>query len=112
MTLSRVTRSICIAGSLAAIGAVASTVGAILILVAGVASLAVVSRRTSSGSSEMTEFLPWLLCLFAFATVTLMMSPFVQVPAATISMCLLTPLFGTIAYIVERALVQPNSRVD
>lgn len=83
-----------------------------MILAAGVTSFAVVSRRASSGSSDFAEFLPWLLCVFAFAAFALIMAPFVQLPAATISMCLLAPLFGTIAYIVERALVQPKHGAD
>ncbi|REJ97021.1 MAG: hypothetical protein DWQ34_03070 [Planctomycetota bacterium] len=81
-----------------------SLVGALITLAAGLIALMLVSRSGPSRKSEFSEYFPWLLCTVSFVVTTLLLSPFAELSGVTIALCLLSPLFGTMIYIVERAV--------
>ena len=109
MKFNRVVRCVLLAGAFAALCVMASVVGALITLAAGLIALAAVSRRDPSAASYFSEYLPWLLCTLSFVATTLVLSPFAALPAVVILLCILSPLFGTIIYAVERAISRPTS---
>ena len=108
MKFNRVIRSVCLAGAFAALCVILSAVGALITLAAGVISLAVMSRRDSSGAAGFSEYPLWLLCIISFGAATLVLSPLADLPAVWIALCILSPLLGTMIYTVERATSRPT----
>ena len=112
MKFNRAVRSVCLAGAFAALCVMASVIGALITLAAGVIGLAVVSRRDSPEAPGFSEYLQWLLCTISFVAMTLVLSPLAGLPAVWLALCILSPLFGTMIYAVERALSRttPHAR--
>ena len=93
-----------LAAFFAALCVFASVAGALITLAAGSIALMVVSRSDSFGKSGFSEYFSWLLCTFAFLVTTLVLSPFTAFAAVPLALCVLSPLFGTMIYVVERAV--------
>ena len=110
MNLNRVVRSVLLAAFFAALCVFASVAGALITLAAGLIALMVIARSDSFGKSGFSEYFPWLLCTFSFVVTTLVLSPFAELAAIPIPLCLLSSLFGTMIYIVERAVRRPRTR--
>ena len=104
MKLKRLLRSSSVAGAFAALCVMFTFVGAIVALAAGFIGLVIVSRQDPSKDSGFAEYPWWIWCTISFITATLVFSPMADLPAVWIAICLLSPLFGTASYVVERAL--------
>lgn len=109
MKFNRVFRFMFLAGVFATL-CVMISVGVYITLAAGIIGLVVVSRRETLEASFLSEYLYWLLCIISFAVMTLALLPWAYFPAIGIAFCILSPLFGTIVYTVERSSSRPTQQ--
>jgi Na+/H+-translocating membrane pyrophosphatase len=112
MMTNRIFRTVCLSVGVALLCAVAQIVGAIISLAAGIIGLSVLSRRESAGASFASEFSQWILCTVTFAVTTLLLSPLTNLLAISVAYCILSPLFGTMIMVIDRALGSAVSHAD
>lgn len=108
-TLVRIVRLLLVSGLLAALCSLGGIAGAVVALGGGCVSLTRLPRLPSSVSEagdapHRREFGAWLLAAFSFSIVVLAFSIWTQfLPAATVALMLLSPLFGLTACLIEVA---------
>jgi hypothetical protein len=116
MHVARLIRSAITAGLLAGLCTWAGLLGAILSVAAGCLALMVQPRVAGDSlPAEVTKpdveaFLPWLTCSGLFAAFVVVLAPFVEFPAITLGLLLFSPLFGTMALLIESAVAGADVR--
>jgi hypothetical protein len=112
MDAGRVVLSAVIAGVMAAVCTWAGVFGAILSVATGTLALAFLPRRPDIdvpamvAKPDMQGFRPWLVCTGLFAAFAIFLAPTAEIPAISLALVFLSPLFGTMVLLIESALAE------
>ena len=107
MTFVRLVRLTVIAGVLAGTCVFAS---ALVSLASGSIALLFVPRlQENEPKASFAEFLPWGWCTGSFAMFVIALLPFTVLEAVTAALVVLSPLFGTAAYLIESVISRKDS---
>lgn len=104
MKSKRAIRLTVLAGGTSAICLTFATVGAVLVLLAGLAGLVIVTRGNAIREPGFSEYPWWLFCVALFAGSTIILSSLAELPAVWMAFLALCPIFGTAIYSVEVAI--------
>ncbi len=106
MRVDRAVRSVGLAACFATACVLTGTLGALACLALGILGLAICSRRQAprDRAGERGAWGQWLLCCFAYAAFVVCLYPLAELEAVLAAFVVLSPLFGTTVYVLERAL--------
>jgi hypothetical protein len=109
MITTSAAKSTLVAAAFAAICVFGEVAGCLVLLVFGIIALVVVRNGIAHKgkvlqSWNVNAFVAWVLCVLVFACVVLLLAPFASLPAVGLALLILSPLFGTWAFVVSSAL--------
>jgi hypothetical protein len=104
MSLARGLRCLVLAALFATLCVFTAIVGGLITLAAGLLGLILMPPSESVPESGLSEYRPWILSVLFFAGTTMALAPFADLPPIPAALCLLSPLFGTMVYTVERSV--------